>query len=204
MQMIHFFSKQYFFSALLLVLLSSLNVRAEVETYQIDPHHSSVNFLIRHVVAKLSGSFSDVNGELRIDRSNLANSSVQARINMSSVNTHHAKRDEHIKKSDYLDVMQFAEMQFVSSKIEPGKQADEGLVTGTLTLHGVSKTLTFPFKILGFGNDPWGGQRTGIQASTVIKASDFGFQWGLKPQAPVGDDIEVTLLLEGVKAKSAQ
>ncbi|MFM8812341.1 MAG: polyisoprenoid-binding protein, partial [Methylophilaceae bacterium] len=65
-------------------------------------------------------------------------------------------------------------------------------------------TQTFPFKILALANDQRAGQRTVRQASTVIKASDFGFQWGLKPQAPVGDDIEVTLLLEGVKAKSAQ
>jgi len=193
--------KSYLANTVVAGLLFSTGAHAELETYQIDASHSSANFLIRHVVAKLAGSFSDISGVLYIDRQNLANSRVQAKINMLSVNTQHAKRDEHIKKPEYLDVAQFAEMQFVSSQIVPGKQADEGVVTGTLTLHGVSKTLSFPFKILGFGNDPWGGQRTGIQASTIIKASDFGFQWGLKPQAPVGDEIEVTLLLEGVKAK---
>ena len=182
-------------------LFLTLSAHAEVETYNIDPAHSFANFNIRHVVSKLSGSFSDVTGVLQIDRTNLAKSSVQAKINMLSVNTNHAKRDEHIKKPEYLDVANFADMQFKSSRVVAGSKPDEGEITGTLTLHGVSKELSFPFKILGFGNDPWGGQRTGIQAQTKIKASDFGFQWGLTPQGPVGDEIEVTLLIEGVKSK---
>ncbi len=195
------FTSSKWLAAMLSIWLLSASAYAELEHYNIDTSHSSVNFLIRHVVSKLSGSFSDVSGELMIDRENLANSSVRATIKVASVNTNHAKRDEHIKKSDYLDLAQFSEIQFISSKIEPGLHADEGLVRGSLTMHGVTKQLTFPFKILGYGNDPWGGLRTGIQASTTIRASDFGFVWGLKPQAPVGDEIEVTLLLEGVKIK---
>jgi len=183
------------------LLCLALPARAELETYNIDPAHSFANFSIRHVVAKLSGTFSDMTGRLEIDRDNLAKSSVQAKISLLSVNTSHAKRDEHIKKSDYLDVANFADMQFKSTRIVATDKPNEGEVTGILTLHGVSKELSFPFKILGFGKDPWGGERIGIEAKTKIKASDYGFQWGLKPNAPVGDEIEVTLLIEGVKSK---
>lgn len=72
-------------------------------------------------------------------------------------------------------------------------------MTGVLTMHGVAKEMTFPFKVLGFGQDPWGGFRAGFEAHTALKASDFGFAWPLKKDAPVGDDIEITLLIEGVK-----
>lgn len=171
---------------------------ADQEAYRIDDGHSFANWTIRHVASKTSGTFSDVKGKILIDRDNLANSSVEAKINVLSVNSSHAKRDEHIKKDEYLDAGKFSEMTFVSSKVE-AKNNTEGVLTGILTLHGVSKQMTFPFKVLGFGTDPWGGYRMGLEAHTSLKASDFGFGWATKPNAPVGDDIEITLLIEGVK-----
>jgi polyisoprenoid-binding protein YceI len=188
--------------ALSLVAVSGLALSklamADQEAYRIDNAHSFANWTIRHVASKTSGTFSDVTGKLVLDKANLANSSVEAKINVFSVNTSNAKRDEHIKKDEYLDAAKFAEMTFVSTKVE-AKNNTEGLLTGNFTLHGVTKTISFPFKVLGFGSDPWGGYRTGIEAHTLIKASDYGFGWASKIGAPVGDDIEVTLLIEGVK-----
>ncbi|HEY8119244.1 MAG TPA: YceI family protein [Methylophilaceae bacterium] len=181
-----------------LLLLPALAL-AEQETYNIDSTHSFANWTIRHVVSKTSGTFNDIKGKVLIDRDNLANSSVDAKINVFSVSSNHAKRDEHIQKEEYLDAAKFSEMHFVSSKIE-ATSSTEGKLTGVLTLHGISKEITFPFKVLGFGNDPWGGYRTGIEAHTSLKASDYGFTWSLKPDAPVGNDIEITLLIEGVRA----
>ncbi len=180
------------------LVLTCSHALAEQETYNIDNKHSFANFSVRHVVSKTSGTFSDITGKILIDRENLANSSVDAKINMLSVNTSLTKRDDHIKKPEYLDVEKFAEMTFVSKKIE-AKSNTEGIMTGVLTLHGVAKEMTFPFKVLGFGSDPWGGYRSGFEAHTSIKASDFGFTWPLKNDAPVGDEVEITLLIEGVK-----
>jgi polyisoprenoid-binding protein YceI len=90
----------------------------------------------------------------------------------------------------------------VSKKITATSNT-EGVMTGVLTMHGVAREMTFPFKVLGFGSDPWGGYRTGFEAKTSLKASDFGFTWSLKKDAAVGDDIEITLLIEGVKLPSA-
>ena len=180
-----------------LVLASSVAL-AEPEAYRIDDSHSFANWSIRHVASKTSGTFSDITGKILIDANDLTKSSVEAKINMLSVNSSHVKRDEHIKKPEYLDVDKFAEMTFVSKKIE-AKSTSEGVMTGVLTMHGVAKEVTFPFKVLGFGQDPWGGFRAGFEAHTALKASDFGFAWPLKKDAPVGDDIEITLLIEGVK-----
>ena len=185
-------------AALVLVCSHAL---AEPEAYKIDENHSFANWSVRHVASKTSGTFSDVTGKILIDRNNLANSSVEAKINMLSVNSSHAKRDKHLKEKDYLDVEKFAEMTFVSKKIE-AKSNTEGVITGVFTMHGVTKEMTFPFKVLGFGTDPWGGYRTGFEAHTTLKASDFGFGWGLKPNPSVGDEIEITLLIEGVKLES--
>lgn len=180
------------------LVLACSHAVAEPEAYRIDDSHSFANWSIRHVASKTSGTFSDITGKILIDRNNLANSSVEAKINMLSVNSSHTKRDKHIKEKDYLDVEKFAEMTFVSKKIE-AKSNTDGVMTGVLTMHGVSKEMTFPFKVLGFDTDPWGGYRTGFEAHTTLKASDFGFGWGLKPNPSVGDEIEITLLIEGVK-----
>ena len=173
-------------------------VMADQEAYGIDGNQSFANWSIRHVASKTSGTFSDIKGKILIDRNNLENSSVEAKINVLSVNSSHAKRDEHIKKEEYLDAAKFSEITFVSSAIK-AKNNTEGVITGTFSMHGVTKQLSLPFTVLGFGADPWGGYRMGLEAHTALKASDFGFTWPLKPDAPVGDDIEITLLIEGVK-----
>jgi polyisoprenoid-binding protein YceI len=180
------------------MLVCSLAAYADQETYKIDNSHSFVNWTIRHVVSRTSGTFSDVQGQILIDRVNLSNSTINAKISLLSVNSSHSKRDEHIKKDEYLDTGHFAEAQFTSTKITASSET-EGIVTGKLTLHGVTKEMTFPFKVLGFGADPFGGYRMGIEAHTSIKASDFGFAWVAKPNGPVGNEIEITLLIEGLK-----
>lgn len=182
------------------LMVMSTTTMAATETYNIDTKHSFANFTIRHVVAKTSGSLNDMTGVINIDREHLENSSVNAKINLLSINTGLAKRDEHIKKDEYLDAEKFADITFVSKKVV-AKNATEGMMTGLFTLHGVTKELTIPFKVLGFGPDPWGGQRAGFEAHTVLKASDFGLPWGAKADGPIGNEIEVTLLIEGIKAK---
>ena len=186
--------------SILSVLLLSGNALAATDMYHIDNKHSFANFSIRHVVSKTSGTFSDVTGIIKIDTEHLENSSVSAKIAVASVNTSLAKRDAHIQKPEYLDALNFGEITFVSKSVK-AISTTEGMMTGDFTMHGVTKEILIPFKVLGFGADPWGGQRSGFEASTVIKASDYGFTWMKKSNAPVGDDVEVTLLIEGIKAK---
>jgi polyisoprenoid-binding protein YceI len=175
---------------------------ADAETYNIDNSHSFANFSIRHVVSRLTGTFPDVTGKIVIDRADLSKSSVDAKINVLSINTSLAKRDEHLReKPEYLEAGKFGQMTFVSTKVE-AKGKDEGVLTGNFTLHGVTKEISFPFKVLGFGADPWGGERSGFEAHTKLNAADYGFGWAANPNGPVGTEIEVTLLIEGVKEKA--
>jgi polyisoprenoid-binding protein YceI len=189
-----------FMFGLALAGFTSIAAAQNIQTYGIDNTHSFANFTIRHVVSKTAGSFPDVTGLITIDHDNLSNSSVKASINMLSVNTNNAKRDEHITtKPEYLDAGKFAKMTFDSTSVEATSKT-EGVLHGNFTMHGVTKQIAFPFKILGVGTDPWGGTRMGIEAHTSIKASDYGFGWGVPSNAPVGDDIDITLLIEGVKS----
>ena len=64
---------------------------------------------------------------------------------------------------------------------------------------GIEKTLAIPFTLLGFGADPWGGYRVGLEGNIDVKASDFGYTWGMKENSSLGDKIEINLLVEGIK-----
>ncbi|MGQ2966213.1 YceI family protein [Methylophilus sp.] len=181
-------------------MLAASQAWAATETYNIDASHSFANFSIRHVVAKTSGTFNDVTGVITLDPANLNSATVKATINVASVNTGFAKRDEHIKADKYLDVAKYTQIQFESTKITASNQ-NQAILQGKLTIHGVTKLVDIPVRVLGYGADPWGGQRAGFEGHVTLKASDYGYGWATGANAPVGDEIEVTLLIEGVKAK---
>jgi polyisoprenoid-binding protein YceI len=181
-------------------LVLPLSASAEVETYMIDTVHSMANFKIRHLFSKVSGTFSDVTGKIWVDRDNLKASKVEATISVFSVDTNHKKRDADLLSSNFFDVEKFAIMRFVSTSVESTSK-NEGFMYGELTIHGVTRSVKLPFKVLGFGPDPWGGYRSGFEATTAIKRSDYGINYGLGEGqgGAVGNDVEITLLIEGIK-----
>ena len=182
-------------------VLLPLSVRAEVETYMIDEEHSSANWKIRHLFSKVSGTFSDVSGKIWIDRNNINSSKVDATINVYSIDSNHQKRDSHLLSKDFFQVEKYPFMRFLSTSVEATGR-NEGVMSGKLTIHGVTRSVKLPFKILGFGPDPWGGYRSGFEAKIMLKRSDFGINYGLdqkKGGSAVGDEVEVTILIEGIK-----
>ena len=187
-------------AVVVVILYLLVPAHAEVETYMVDKVHSMANFKIRHLFSKVSGTFSDVTGTIKIDRDNLEASKVEATINVLSVDTNHKKRDNHLRSKDFFNAEKFPIMRFVSTSVEStGK--NEGFMYGELTIHGVTRSVKVPFKVLGFGPDPWGGYRSGFEAGTTIKRSDYGMNYGLGEGqgGAVGNDVEITLLIEGIK-----
>ena len=181
-------------------LAFSVNAHAGVETYQIDKDHSFANWRIRHVVAYVSGSFYDVKGNIVIDPENLSATRVNTSINLFSLSTGNTQRDVHLLSGDFFDALKFKEMHFASTGVKSASK-DSGILLGQLTLRGVTRPVELPFKVLGFGADPWGGYRAGFMANTTLKRSDFGIAWGLElPNGgPVGDEVQVEILIEGIK-----
>ena len=185
---------------LVVMLCLPLSAGAEVETYMIDKVHSMANFKIRHLFSKVSGTFSDVSGTIWVDRDKLEKSKVEATINVYSVDTNHKKRDTHLRSEDFFYVEKYPLMSFKSTAVEASSES-EGIMHGELTIHGVTRSVTLPFKVLGYGPDPWGGYRSGFEAQIDLRRSDYGINYGLgeKGGGAVGDEVEITLLIEGVK-----
>ena len=191
-----------FINALLMLVFIGTSSGAG-DVYSIDKNHSSANWTIRHVVSKTSGTFSDLQGKIEIDQEKLSVLKTEAVISVLSIDSHHRERDVHLLTGEYFNAHEFKNIQFTSTDVQStGKNT--GILHGRLTMHGITKEIEFPFEILGFGPDPWGGYRMGLEASTKLKRSDYGITTGLDMPGggPVGDDVDVTLFIEGVKQGS--
>jgi polyisoprenoid-binding protein YceI len=177
---------------------------AGVTTWKIDPAHSVAEFKVKHMmIANVKGKFTGISGTLKLDEADPARSSVEASIPMDTVFTGDAQRDAHLKSPDFFDVEKHAEMTFKSTKIEvkgPGELA----VTGDLTLHGVTKPVTFDVEgPTPPAKDPWGNTRVGLEATTKINRKDFGLGWNAALETSgvlVGEEVAITLDVEFVKA----
>lgn len=176
------------------------SVQAEAaQTYTIDAAHSSVGFSIRHIVSRTTGKFNDVKGTIVYDAENPANSSVEAVIQIASIDTDNERRDNHLRSADFFDAEKYPTMTFKSSKVE--KKGEVLNVTGDLTLHGVTKRVVLPVEILGVGTHPMTKAAVaGFEANLTIKRSDFGVNTWTDAAGVLGDEVRVTLLIEALAA----
>jgi len=175
-----------------------------VTTWKIDPAHSVAEFKVKHMmIANVKGKFTGITGILTLDNADPARSSVEAAIPLGTLSTGDAQRDTHLKSPDFFEAEKHPQMTFKSTRIEvksPGQLA----VTGDLTIHGVSKTVTFEVEgPTPPAKDPWGNTRVGLEASTKINRKDFGLGWNAALETGgvlVGEDVAITLDVEFVKA----
>lgn len=184
-----------------MILLAPLAL--EAATWKIDPDHSSVQFQIRHLnIANVRGSFEKFQGTVRLDEEDITKSTAEIAIEVASVNTGVAKRDEHLRSPDFFDVAKYPTMTFVARKVvQTGK--DQLKLTGDLTLRGVTKEVVL--NVSGPTpqvKDPWGNVRRGAAATTTIDRRDFGLTWhkALDTGEPlVGNQVGISLELELIK-----
>jgi polyisoprenoid-binding protein YceI len=186
-------------------MATATQTAAGVTTWKIDPAHSHVEFAIKHMmISTVKGRFSDVAGEIRLDEANLPNSRVDIDVNVASIDTREQQRDTHLRSADFFDVEKFPKMTFRSTRLEG--TLDELKLTGDLTIHGVTRPVTLDVTHEGRGKDPWGGERIGFSATGKIKRSDFGLTWNAALETGgflVGDDVKISVDVEGVKASVA-
>jgi polyisoprenoid-binding protein YceI len=186
-------------AAAALATLAALPLRAE--TFAVDPAHSEVSFQIRHMVSQVRGRFNDFSGTVQLDPKNLPASSVDFHIKATSIDTNVADRDKHLRSADFFDVEKYPEITFKSESIKPAGK-DKYDVTGTLTLHGVSKKVTIPVTLGGQVKDPWGNTRAGFEIETTLDRKDYGIVWNKALDSGgvmLGDDVKVAINLETVK-----
>ena len=151
----------------------------------------------------MHGRFGNFEGTLQIDPAKPEASSVTFTIKAASISTNDDKRDTHLRSPDFFDAEKFPDITFKSTKVAPAGK-DKYDVTGTLTMHGVSKEITLPVAFLGYAKDPWGNERAGFDLSTKLNRKDYGINWNKVLDAGgtmLGDDVDVSVSLETVKKK---
>ena len=191
-----------FLLALLATVSLLLTARADVETYKIDPVHSSTGFTIRHILSKFTSSFTKTNGTITVDRDNLEKSSVEATVDVDSINTASEKRDGHVRSADFFDAAKFPTATF---KSKSWKKTGESTfdVTGDLTIKDVTKEVVLHVTLNGFapGMKP-GTTISGWEATTTIKKSEFGVAGPAMLSKALGDEVTLNISIEAGYSKA--
>jgi len=185
-------------------MATTTSTPAATTTWKLDPAHSSAEFKVKHMmISNVKGSFTGLSGTLTEHTTDSTLSSVDASIDISTVNTGDAQRDGHLKSADFFDIEKFPIMAFKSTAVKPS--GDGGYkVSGDLTLHGIPKQITFNVDGPSApGKDPWGNTRIGLSATTKISRKDFGLNWNAALETGgilVGDDVQITIEAQFIKA----
>jgi polyisoprenoid-binding protein YceI len=168
---------------------------ARADDYAVDPVHSAAVFRISHIgLSYVYGRFKAISGGFGVDAQNPAATHFELSAQVESVDTDNGKRDEHLKGPDFFNTKQFPAISFKSTAVKPVEGSFE--VAGDLTLHGVTKPVTFVLKGGRTAEFPRGVQRTGYTGEFTIKRSDFGMD---KMLQAIGDEVQVQLSFEGTK-----
>jgi polyisoprenoid-binding protein YceI len=164
-------------------------------TWAIDPSHSEVGFTARHLMSKVRGVFEKFEGQIVTGEDTFAT----ATIDLHSINTRDENRDGHLRSKDFFDVENSGPMTFRSTRVEEG--GNGLLVTGDLTLKGVTQPVTLDVEYLGQDTDPWGGTRVGFEGTAEISRADFGVDFNIPMDGGrllIGDKISINIEVQAV------
>ena len=186
--------------------LASPAVAAPV-TWKVDPAHTEVGFDVRHFFTKVHGVFHDTQGTIVFDEQDPTAIKVDASARVASVDTGNRNRDSDLQTPDFFNAATDSILSFRSTKVEKtGKSKYK--VTGDLTMRGVTKQVVFDAEFLGSSTvsvegKSWGA-KAGFSATTVVNRQDYGIKWNKALDnggMMVGDDVTITLNIEGSKAE---
>jgi polyisoprenoid-binding protein YceI len=194
--------KKFVLSALVMLTfaLASAPQLLRAENYALDTAHTSVIFGISHMGFSYTyGRFNKVAGKYALDEANPAASSFELTIDASSIDTNDAKRDEHLRGADFLSSNEFPTLAFKSTEVVGKKNDKDEMVldvTGDLTMHGVTRKVTLPLRVLKVGISPMDNKKhSGFLCEVKLLRSEFGMT---KMIPGVGDEVAVTISFEGV------
>lgn len=163
-------------------------------TYTIDPTHTEISFSVRHLaISKVRGHFQTFAGTVEIAEQ-IEDSTASATIDVASIDTNQAQRDEHLRTSDFFNVEEFPEMTFKSTSV--AVDGGDLTINGDLTLRGVTKPVTLDAEFGGATVDGYGNTKVGFEATTKINRQDFGVTWNAATEAgglTLGDVITITI-----------
>ncbi len=182
---------------------TSTQTATRTGTWEIDPTHSSLDFIVRHaMVTKVRGRFTDFTGTLRLDEEAPERSSAEVVVQLTSVDTGNSQRDEHLRTGDFFEVEKFPTMTFASTGATA--RGDDGYtLSGDLTIHGVTKPVSFDVTVTGTATDPFGNERIGFEGATTISRKDWGLTWNAPLEASAGvlvsDKVTISLDVSAIR-----
>lgn len=181
------------------VLIGMATPIQAADNYAIDTMHSSVYFKIQHIgLSWIFGRFNTYSGSFVLDPDDASKCSFEMKINTESIDTNNSKRDTHLRSPDFFNAKQFPAITFESTGVKAIKDGYE--VTGNLTMHGVTKPVTFALVGGKTAEFPPGVPRTGYSTELIIKRSEFGVGKAQFGNA-LGEDVHVAISFEGTKKK---
>ena len=170
-------------------------------TYQLDASHTNVGFVVRHLmVSKVRGSFRQVSGTVVIGE-DPSQSSVEVEVDLESIDTRDPKRDEHLRSADFFDTEANKTMTFRSTSVRQA-DGDFWLVTGDLTIAGVTKSVELAVEFEGAALSPWGSVSIGFHASGKLNREDFGITYTAALETGgvmIGKDVTIDIDAEAVE-----
>jgi polyisoprenoid-binding protein YceI len=174
-----------------------------VSTWKIDPAHSSILFVARHmVVARVHGRFERISGTLRVNPEQPVDGEVEVSAETASIYTGSPDRDAHLRSADFLDADGAPRIVFRSTKVEPAGGSGFRLL-GELTIRNVTQPVVFEARHTATSKDPWGNTRLIYQARATINRSDFGIRWNKTLDNGgwlVGEKVDIDLDIQAVPA----
>lgn len=168
-----------------------------VGTWKLDPAHSEISFSVRHLaISKVRGVFEDFDVTV-VTAEDPADSTVEATIEVASVNTKQAQRDAHLRTSDFFLADEHPRITFHSTGLTV--DGDDFTLVGDLTMRGVTRPVELHGEFGGIATDGYGQTKAAASASTVINRHDFGVSWNAPIEAggvTLGDDVTVQIDLQ--------
>ena len=191
------------FSVAALLAFAALPALAQTNAWKVDPNHTAAQFSVKHLgVSTVRGAFMKTSGEIQLDEKDVTKSQVEVTVDTTSVDTRNETRDKDVKSPNFLDVAVYPTMTFKSRRIT---SVGDGKfkMTGDLTLHGVTKEVTFdvdgPSPAI---KDPWGNLRRGASATATINRQDFGINYNKMLDTGglvVSNEVQITIDIEFIR-----
>jgi len=191
------------FTVAALLAFGALPAVGQTTAWQVDPAHTNSQFAVKHLgVSTVRGAFTKTTGQVQLDEKEITKSQVEITVDTTTLDTRNDARDKDVKSANFLDVAAFPTMTFKSKRITSAGSGKFKL-TGDLTLHGVTKEVTFdvegPTEAI---KDPWGNLRRGASATATINRQEFGVSYNKVLDSGglvVSNEVQISIDIEFIR-----
>ena len=168
----------------------------------LDSTHSEIQFKVKHLmISSVTGQFNEFKATVETNGEDFTTAKIHFEADIDSISTNNEQRDIHLKNNDFFDAANYPQLIFESKKLE--KIAEEAYkLDGTLTMRGVSKSVTFNVEFGGKTVDPWGNTRIGFELSGKINRKDFGVSFSMVSETGgilLGEEVKIFANVQFVK-----